>query len=229
MVHTLFFLNRTIATRYATTGNAEAHHHQPPAASNYLEALVSCQVKRDKNPNHERMLVVNALKKATDNMEKTLRIIGPNCFYYAYANRRGGGILTEMTRLGKLSQEQAGKLDSLSKNHSEKLAALEQKIASIAEWNATMKPVQQVGISIRQRFFDTYLTSDGKASSKRYRAIRKANKLAHHGDFQTDTLLIKLGHLGNLRAFQDLYGVPYKRAEDYLSMYTAMVYILPTN
>ena len=217
----LLSLNTAVAAHYATTAQAEAHHHQPPAVSDYLKTLISCQVRRYDNPGRERMLVINALKRATDNVEKTLHITGSNNFY-TYANRRGGGILTEMTQLRKVSDDQAGQLDS----HAARLESLEKQVASIAQWNATMKPMQEVGISIRQGFFDTVLTSDGKASSKRYRAIRIANKVAHHGDFQTDTLLMKLGYLRNTRAFQDLYGVPYKHAEDYISMYTAMVYIL---
>ena len=225
-ISVLLSLNTAVATHYATTPQAEAHYHQPPAVSDYLKTLISCQVRRDDNPGRERMLVINALKRATDNVEKTLHITGSNSFYYTYSNRRGGGILTEMIRLRKVLEDQGAQLDSLRKNHAAKLESLEKKVASISQWNATMKPMQEVGISIRQGFFDTVLTSDGKASSKRYRAIRIANKVAHYGDFQTDTLLMKLGYLKNTRAFQDLYGVPYKHAEGYISMYTAMAYIL---
>ncbi|KAG0127470.1 hypothetical protein HOY82DRAFT_77815 [Tuber indicum] len=206
----------TMATHYTTIVQAQAYHHRPPVASDHLEALVSCQLRQDKNPDRERMLVVNALKRATKNVEKKLYITGSQSSYYAYANGGGGRILAEITKLRKASEDQAVKLDSLKKEYSAKLEASEKKLSSIVEWAATMKPIQGVGISIRKRFFHNYMKSVGMASAKRYQAIRQANKVAHRGDFQTDTLLTTLGHLPHTRAFKDLYGVPHKRAEYYM-------------
>src|SRR5205807_10593361 len=111
-----------------------------------------------------------ALKRATKNVEKKLYITGSQSPYYAYANSRGGRILAEITQLRKVSEDQAARLDSLKKEFSAKLEASEKEQARIAEWATTMKPVQEVGISIRKRFFYNYIKSVGKTSPKRYQA-----------------------------------------------------------
>ncbi|KAG0123171.1 hypothetical protein HOY82DRAFT_639382 [Tuber indicum] len=157
-------ITNTTYYSYTTIAQAQAYHQQLPVASDHLEALVCCQLRQDKNSDRERMLVVNALKRATKNVEKTPYITGSQCSYYAYVNGGGGRILAEITQLQKASEDQAVKLDSLKKKYSAKLEAsgkelsakleaLEKELSNRAESAATMKPIQEVGISIHKRFF----------------------------------------------------------------------------
>jgi len=73
----------------------------------------------------------------------------------------------------------------------------------MAEWSATMKPLEEVALGIRRRFFQNYRILMRQGSGKSQRLVTKGNKKAHHGDVKTDMLLIKRGDITDVSTFED--------------------------
>ncbi|PWW79297.1 hypothetical protein C7212DRAFT_340200 [Tuber magnatum] len=78
-----------------------------------------------------------------------------------------------------------------------------------------MKPLHEIAIGIRGRFFENYCKLIGKRSDDDGATIRLGNLMAHNGDLWTDIVLLKHGYLTDTGTFYDLYGIAIENAEQY--------------
>lgn len=104
-------------------------------------------------------------------------------------------------------------------------AMLKKKQSKIQESATTMNLVQEKAITILSRVFYSYCKLMGHKSWNSTQIIREGNKIAHVGNFISDTVLMKCGDLGDTTTFCMLYGVCYESAQLCLGMYTFVIIV----
>jgi len=171
-----------------------------------IEAVIACDIKGNfqVDAHTEKMNAIQVLTRAAKRVEKK-SLTGLKGQYYV--NGKGSMLLRELAELKK------------------EMAAQKKEQSKMAEWAATIQPLQETSIAIRKRVFLNYRKTIDGPSWKTTRIIRKANKLAHDGNFLSDTILMRRGDLDDASTFCDLYGVPYENAQLYLSMYTFVIIV----
>ena len=85
-----------------------------------------------------------------------------------------------------------------------------------------MGPLHDIAIAIRCRFIQDFRRrGESRGSSERSPAIdeiHRGNRAAHNGDVIADAGLIEMGHITDLAAFKELYGMEHNRAKKFFSM-----------
>ena len=183
-----------------------------------IEAIIASDIKGNSDAHTEKMNAIQVLTRAAKRVEKK-SLTGLQGQYYV--NGKGSMLLRELAELKKemaaLKQEQS-KMGELA-------AAQKKEQSKMAEWAATIQPLQETSIAIRKRAFLNYRKTINGPSWKSTRIIRNANKLAHDGNFLSDTILMRRGDLNDAATFCDIYGVPYENAQLYLGMYTFVIIV----
>ncbi|KAG0635751.1 hypothetical protein HOY80DRAFT_1024863 [Tuber brumale] len=173
-----------------------------------MSALIACGVEVDEDQRHERQSAVNALEKAAKEVkrENFESWASPK---FVYANSAGASTLRSITVEVEGLKEELKKLQECQQSLN-------------AEWGLTIRPLKEIAIAIRCRFFSNFRESIGMPVLDDPSAIVDGIIAVHQGDLETDAVLMARGHIRDIEIFSCLYGISYEDAQSYLKSETVV-------